>query len=305
MAIRLYGYFGHGNLGDEALCNAWRRAVPRLAQARVVAPPRLPQGPAVTLFCGGILQDRTSLRSLLFYTTAARCAARNGPYALAAVGVDVHRHWGRCALRRVVGAAGFTSGRDPGSCRALAEAGGTPCQARDVALTLPHPERRSGGPVLVNLTRAVVQDARVSVRAFACRLGQDLGTGVRGVVLARGEDEVALRGLSLVQPNTPQEFMELLAGARLVIAARLHALELALLCGVPFVLAEATEKARAFVELVERDLPAPVPRVPGASIPGWVMSSSWSRALVRARERLVDEAWEGVRDVSRWLDRVA
>ncbi len=305
MAVRLYGYFGHGNLGDEALCTAWRRAVPRLVRARVVAPPWFPRGPGTTLFCGGILQDRTSLRSLLFYAAAVRYAASRGPCALAAVGVDVHSAWGRRALRSAVGVAGFISGRDTPSCRAIAAAGGTPREARDVALTLPAPARRCGGPVLVNLTHAVAPDERACVRALALRAGGFLDADVRGVVLARGEDEVALRGFALVRPDTPETFMELLAGARLVIAARLHALELALLCGVPFVLVEAAEKTRAFIELVERELPAPVPRVPGPAIPGWLMSSQWSRALGRARERLVGEAWEGVRDVSRWLDRVA
>lgn len=304
MAVRLYGYFGHGNLGDEALCIAWRRADPRLARSYVLAPPALPRGRGTTLFCGGILQDRTSLRSLLFYAAAVRCAARRGPCALAAVGVDVHSRCGKRVLRSALEAADYVSGRDPSSCSAIAEAGRTFREARDVALTLPAPVRRGGGPVLVNLTHAIPSDERASARAVALRMGQALDADVRGMVLARGEDDVALSGLSLVRPDNPDAFMKVLARARLVIAARLHALEFALLCGVPFVLVEGAEKSRAFVELVERDLPEPVPRVRGGPIPEWLLSPEWSRALGRAREHLVGEAWEGIRDVSRWLDCV-
>ncbi|MFO8034648.1 MAG: hypothetical protein R6U88_05770, partial [Candidatus Bipolaricaulota bacterium] len=132
-----------------------------------------------------------------------------------------------------------------------------------------------------------------------------LCTVVRGLVLARGEDERALRGLALVQPDDPAELMGSLASASLVFAARLHALELALLCRAPFVAVATTEKVRSFVSLVERELPRPVPRVPGAGAGEWLRSEDWLRALDRARGRLVEEAWTGVNDVREWLRTVA
>ncbi|MFO8034258.1 MAG: hypothetical protein R6U88_03715, partial [Candidatus Bipolaricaulota bacterium] len=163
MKARLYGYFGHGNLGDEAIQEAWRRAVPSLRRAHVQAPPRLPRGRGVTLFAGGILQDRSSVRSLIFYSAALGVAARGGPCGLAAVGVDVQSRAGRLVLSRAVPKADFASARDPKSYRELADVGAKPREARDVALTLSAPRHQGGGPVLVNLTPAVPPAVRHAV----------------------------------------------------------------------------------------------------------------------------------------------
>ncbi len=305
MRTRLYGYFGRGNLGDEAVRQAWREAVASLRETGVQGPPWLPRGPGVTLFAGGILQDRSSLRSLLFYSVALQVAARQGPIALAAVGVDVHRRPGRAVLGWAVSKVDFASGRDRESCQALAAAGGRPREARDVALTLSAPGYRGGGPVLVNLTPAVPPAVRSEVLTSAERAARTLHTGLRGLVLARGEDERVLRGLTLVKPAGPTELMEVLSAAPLVFAARLHAMELALLCRAPFVAVSATRKAGAFLQLVERELPCPVPRLPGKGPGRWTESADWLRALERARERLVEEAWTGVNDVRNWLRSVA
>ncbi len=303
--MRLYGYFGRGNLGDEAVQQAWRRAVPALREALVQGPPRLPRGRAVTLFGGGVLQDRSSLRSLLFYALAVRAAARWGPCALSAVGVDVHSRPGRAALARAVPRVHFCSGRDPDSCEALAAAGGRPREARDVALTLPAPPYRGRGSVLVNLTPGVSRAECRAVVASAVQTARVLRADLRGLVLARGEDERVLCGLSLLCPATPAQLMDILSSARVLFAARLHALEFALLCGTPFVAVPVTRKTRAFLRLVERELPRPVPRLPEESRVGWMESADWRRALHRARELLVEEAWTGVNDVREWLRTVA
>ncbi len=305
MKARLYGYFGRGNLGDEAILAAWQEAVPTLRRAEVASPPGLPWGRKITLFAGGILQDRTSLRSLAWYAGAIRMAARAGPCALAAVGADVRSEAGRAVLGWALSPVRFVSGRDPESCRTMRLAGGDAAEARDVALTLCAPRHRGGGSVLVNLTHAVPPPIRRSVVAAARDAARTLRTEARGLVSARGEDEPALEGLPLVRPGTSAELLRVLASAALVIAARLHVLELALLCRTPFVAVPWTDKCLAFLRLVERELPCPAPRLPSEAPQGWLSSIRWSKALERARERLVMEAWMGVSDVQYWLRSTA
>jgi len=305
MKARLYGYFGHGNLGDEAVREAWCSGVPLLRRATVERPPQLPLTKAVTLFAGGLFQDESSLRSLVFYTTAVRVAGLRGPAALAAVGVDVGSGPGMLLLRQAVAGADFISARDPESCHQLAAAGGNPREARDVALTLGSPHYRGGGAVLVNLTPRVPKAVVGEVLRSADHTARSLRTTVQGLVLARGEDERSMSGLRILSPTTPWELMEALARAPLIYATRLHAVELALLVGTPFVAVTATHKLQAFLALVDRELPRPIPCMPGEGADNWLQGPDWLRALGRARERLVDEAWTGVNDVHRWLRSVA
>ncbi|HIE47407.1 TPA: hypothetical protein EYP84_00770, partial [Candidatus Bipolaricaulota bacterium] len=110
-------------------------------------------------------------------------------------------------------------------------------------------------------------------------------------------------GLDPLRPATPAQALELLAAAPLIIAARLHALELALVAGTPFVALPYAHKVNAFLHLVERGLPAPVPRVPAGAED--LLAGDWQRGLLRARERLGEEAREGIRDVENWLAQVA
>jgi len=87
------------------------------------------------------------------------------------------------------------------------------------------------------------------------------------------------------------------------VGARLHALELALASGTPFVALPYADKVEDFLSLVERDLPARVPRSPA-----WaeeVLSPSWRVGLLRARARLAEEAQEGIEDVRNWLRSLA
>ncbi len=305
MRTRLYGYFAHGNLGDEAVREAWMRAVPLLRDSTVQRPPRLPLRRAVTLFAGGLLQDESSLRSLLFYTTAVRTAALRGPAALAAVGVDVHSGPGKLLLSLAVRGADYVSARDPESCLQLAKAGASAHQARDVALTLDPPRYRGDGAILVNLTPAVPKPIVREVLHSAGQCAKGLRTTVRGLVMAREEDERAITGLPVFRPSDPAELMRALANAPLVYTARLHAAELALVVGAPFVAIPTSHKLRAFLGLVDRDLPRPIPCVPDERPAEWLHGDAWRRALERAKERLVDEAWTGVEDVHRWLRNVA
>lgn len=143
----LAGYYGHGNWGDEASLAAllqilsreevcvlsgrpeWTRAqygvesVPRLQMGAVY---RTVRGASALLLGGGsLLQDATSLRSLLYYLTLIRWGMQaSGRVALIAQGVgplrrSVSKRLVRWALRDVP----FITVRDPESARLLQSLG--------------------------------------------------------------------------------------------------------------------------------------------------------------------------------------
>ena len=300
--VGLYGYFGHGNLGDEALRLSWSRTLQGRFCLSTCSPPRLPfrQGP--WLFCGGLLQDRTSLRSLLFYMAAIGTAARRAPVALASVGVDLRRRVSREAVRAALARVDYLSVRDEFSATELSRLGFNPKVYPDPVLSWRPPTRRPGGAVLVNLVSELPAWLRTQAVVQAQRLGAGLKAPVKGLAMSP-QDLPALAGLDPLRPATPAQALELLAAAPLIIAARLHALELALVAGTPFVALPYAHKVNAFLHLVERGLPAPVPRVPAGAED--LLAGDWQRGLLRARERLGEEAREGIRDVENWLAQVA
>lgn len=300
--VGLYGYFGHGNLGDEALRLTWTQALRERFRVFTCSPPRLPFRRGPWLFCGGLLQDRTSLRSLLFYLAAIGVAARRAPVALASTGVDLRRRVSRKAVRTALAGVEYLSVRDEFSAKELSRLGLRPKVYPDPVLSWRPPPRRPGGAVLVNLVPGIPAALRAQAIAQAQRLGAVLKAPVKGLAMSP-QDLPALAGLPPLRPATPAQALELLAAAPLIIAARLHALELALVAGTPFVALSYARKVEAFLHLVERELPAPVPRAPDG--PEDLRAGDWQRGLLRARERLREEAEEGIGDVESWLVQVA
>ncbi len=307
MELVLYGYFDKGNLGDEALALLWRERLSALGPVRVLSPPRLPGG-EVVVFAGEPLQDRTSRRSFLFYAAAIRAACRRGQAVLGAVGVDLRSRISLGLLPRILHGVAYISVRDPRSRAVLCSAGIPVREARDAALLLPAPRGGSGGPVLLNLVPMLPGAVRQGALAFAREVARELGEELVGFVMDRGEDGVTLRGLPLIVPRSPAEALKAIASASLLIGSRLHSLEFALLCGTPFVAVPYAPKVESFLRLVERDLSLPVPRLPGTT-PGealeGILTDGYGRGLARARERLRDEAEEGMRDVIRFLREMA
>jgi len=202
----------------------------------------------------------------------------------------------------VLGRIGYLSVRDELSWEELSRLELEPKLYPDPVLSWQPPARRRGGAVLVNLVPGLPAGLRARTIAQARRLGAALKAPVKGLAMSP-RDLPALAGLPSLRPTTPAQALEFLAAAPLVIAARLHALELALLAGTPFVALPYARKVEAFLQLVERELPAPVPRAPERAED--LLAGDWRRGLVRARERLREEAEEGIRDVKRWLVQVA
>ncbi len=307
MNLWVYGYFGRGNLGDEALARVWRVRLSGLGRVKLVSPPRLP-GAEVTVFTGEPLQDRTSRRSFLFYAAALRRAARRGRAVLGAVGVDVRSRISLALLPHILRGVDYISVRDTRSLGILRSRGIGAREARDVALLLPAPRGGPGGPVLLNLVPALPAAVRRRATGLARHAAAALGKELRGLVMDRKEDVAALRGLPLLAPRSVEEALDVVASATLLIGARLHALEFALLCGTPFVAVPYAPKVISFLDLVERDLPDGVPRIHGeGDAAAWeaAIAPEHLRALRRARERLREEAEEGMEDVLRFIRGVA
>jgi polysaccharide pyruvyl transferase WcaK-like protein len=305
--VVVYGYFGKGNLGDEALAEVWRGALAESGRVKLSAPLQIPRGDVV-IFTGEPLQDRTSRRSLLFYSLAIQAAARRGRVVLGAVGVDVRSFVGRRLLLRILRRVDYISVRDPHSRKLLGSLGIGAREFRDAALLLPPCETHRRRGVLLNLVPALPPGTRAEALRFARGIARRLGVEPKGFVMARGEDEQALVGLELIAPRTVDEAREVIGGATLVVGARLHFLEFALLCGTPFVAVPYAPKVSAFLALVERDLPHEISRIPGASVRDTlekILSPHYGAALKAARERLQAEASEGVEDVVRFLRAMA
>lgn len=300
--VRLYGYFGHGNLGDEALRETWIATLAPEFRVRTCSPPRPPVARGPWLFCGGLLQDRTSIRSLAFYAAAIRFASGRGPVGLAGIGVELHRGAARGLVKAALAGVGYLSVRDAPSQEALATLGFEARLFPDPVLSWAPPPRRGEGGLLLNLVPTLPSGLRARAVAEALSLGEALGTRVKGLAMSPA-DVPALKGLPVLRPATPAQALELVAAASLVIAARLHALELALVAGTPFVALPYAGKVEAFLQLVERELLAPVPRAPGGAED--LLGGDWRRGLLRARDRLREEAREGIEDVRRWLRALA
>lgn len=152
--ITVSGYYGCGNAGDEAVLAGIRASFERVAPGRVrlVA---LSQNPVETtclhsipasyrmsvaslqatlektdlLLSGGgsLLQDTTSVRSLLYYLFVCRQARHNHvPYMFYAQGLGpLHRSMSRFLVKRVANHAAGITVRDQASAELLAEIGVT------------------------------------------------------------------------------------------------------------------------------------------------------------------------------------
>lgn len=270
------GYYGAGNLGDEALLagllGALRRrgasdvAVLSLDPERTRAlhgvrahhrisglPYALLRSDVVISGGGGLLQDVTSARSLDYYLAVIGVARALGKrvvvygQSLGPLGPRGRRRVAR-ALRGVpIGL------RDAPSLALAHDLGLDAAGLADAALLLrAPPSRRRDALVLVPRG-----DRPIATHALA-RLGAHArARGVRVVALSfhPAQDDVAVAALREALPGVetpacerPSEALALLAGARLVASVRLHGSILATVAGVPHVALAYDPKVRGFAE---------------------------------------------------------
>ncbi|HEY1654060.1 MAG TPA: polysaccharide pyruvyl transferase CsaB [Candidatus Tumulicola sp.] len=283
MRVLISGYYGFGNLGDEALLEIIVRRIrarfpgvdvevlsasPGLTAAAfdVIGSPRWPwravreavgRADVVISGGGGLLQNATSLRSLLYYAGVVREAIRgNRRTMIFAQSIGPLDRWGRAVVRRF--------------CRGLRRATVRDERSRELfhALVPDTPVDRTADPVFLYDLNASDCDlaadglgpesgpyAVVSVRkipglkagsAAIARAVDRLARehGVRAAFLplgGAGDAEVstaiirACESAPVLLPECPlPKAAAILRGARVVVGMRLHALVLAARFGVPF-----------------------------------------------------------------------
>lgn len=268
--VALLGYFGFGNQGDEAILAGTLDLL--RSRAPSFRPLVLSQDPSVTheihsveaaprsslfsivkslgpedrfmLSGGGLLQDRTSLRSLLYYLWALRQAGRRAATVHWAVGVGPLSPLGRTFVG-LFGAPTYSVLRDEGSSRALIGAGYP--QARvttgaDAAFTLKGTRPEPIGGTIGYAPRSF---PGTDALTFGRELIQEAGKIGKSVVLLpfrETEDGPLCRdlrdhsgGIATIRdlPKDPRSIPGALKDLEGLVAVRLHALVLGSLAGVP------------------------------------------------------------------------
>lgn len=324
----LSGYYGFGNLGDEALlavivarlrarfpaCAVEVLSGDPAATARaygVEATPRMDVGrvrgaieraDVVLSGGGGLLQNVTSLKSLLYYSNVIRSAVRAGkPTVIFAQSVGPLDFWGRAVVRAFCGGVARATVRDERSRALLASllpAVNVERTADPVFLFEPGSER------LDLAAEGLADDDRHPLVVVSVRKWQ--GGGTTAQLVANAVDRLAARHAARVAflplggppdaeasttvirkcastpvllPDYPLgQAAQVVGRASLVIGMRLHALIIAARLGVPFLALPYDPKVTALLE--ELRYPEAPLFVPGEPPP--------SPADLAAR---VDAAW--------------
>jgi polysaccharide pyruvyl transferase CsaB len=322
------GYYGFGNLGDEALLGIitaeLRRRHPDCAidvlsndpaeTARtygVEATPRADIGAvkraigradAVLSGGGGLLQNVTSLRSLLYYAGVIRTAVRAGkPTMIFAQSVGPLDFWGKAVVRNFCRGVAAATVRDERSRELLAPLiPGTRVETTadpvflfapgEAPLDLAAEGLGEGSDPLVVVSVRRWTGAETTAAAVATavdRLTEQHGARVAFLPLGGPSDAEASTGVirksrtsPVLLPHYPlAQAAQVIGRARLVIGMRLHALIIAARLGVPFVALPYDPKVGALLD--ELAYPLPPLFTPGAKPPP-----------AADLERAIDAAWE-------------
>jgi len=296
------GYFGFGNAGDEAVlaamlahlrvldshatftatsgnpkqteelhnCSATSRQNPReLLSAISKCDVFLSGG-------GSLVQDVTSVRNALYYTTMLRTARMLGkPTMVYAQGVGPLRsQTARVAARAAFQGARIVTVRDGDSAGLLRVIGVTRAVeiTADPVWDLSNAESGSrksekgnaGQEWVVALRSWPGEEGGAAGRIIRAvrELAREAGATVRFLAMQPGVDDVLLG--SLVAPEEwmetkgkhPREIIDAVSGASLVLAMRLHALIFAASLGVPVVAFDYDPKVRALANIIGAPLVA-------------------------------------------------
>lgn len=269
MRVLVSGYYGYGNLGDEALLSGMvdglrGRDVEVWVLSRDPAATRRLHGvrsahrygallsaiarcDAVVSGGGGLLQDGSSRRSLSYYLGVLRLARRlRKPGVVYAQSVGPLSATGRDRVARVLRSVPIAV-RDSASRSLLRSMGLDATVVADPALLLPCPGRRvpepapdsePPAPVLLvpRAGHAGLNDALVG--AGRQLRAQGLPVAVLGLHEPEDDAEVArvatALGVQALRASTPADAMRHVAGSRYVLSVRLHGLIFAAACGVGF-----------------------------------------------------------------------
>jgi polysaccharide pyruvyl transferase CsaB len=324
MRILLSGYYGFGNVGDEALLQvivAQLRARYPFAtldvlsatpeetahELGITATPRWDQDAIRTAVAradvvlsggGGLLQNATSLKSLLYYAGIIRTALRAGKRTMVfAQSIGPLDFWGKRTVRECCKGLHAATVRD-GRSRALLSplVPGTPIERTADPVFLYDPPARNGAqsevlldaePLVVVAVRKTAHyaDGLPVLAAAVDRLAERHGARVAFVPFGGMPDAEAATSVirkcrskpMLVPCDSLDDIAGTLARATLVIGIRLHALILAVRLGIPFLAVPYDPKVAGLLEDVAYPLP-----------PLWTPGTRGDSARIDA---LVDGAW--------------
>ena len=294
--VLISGYYGFGNLGDEALLEVivgqLRRDFPAAsievlsatpqrtaADYRVDATPRwdwravrsaIGRSDVVLSGGGGLLQNGTSLRSLLYYAAILREAIRTGRKAMIfAQSIGPLDFWGRWVVKGFCKGLDRATVRDQRSLRLLEELlpkvpvertadpvflYDRPAVRADLAADGLGPESGAYAVISVRkiasfrdaipvLARAVDRLAEHNVRAAFLPLG-----GAADAALSTDVIRACSSAPVLLPECTLEKAAAIFQGARVAIGMRLHALVLAARFAVPFLAVPYDPKVTALCE---------------------------------------------------------
>jgi polysaccharide pyruvyl transferase CsaB len=301
--LLLSGYYGFGNLGDEALLEVIVQrvrgrfpsarlevlsATPEMTTARygIEAAPRwdwravrsaIARADVVLSGGGGLLQNATSLRSLLYYAGVLREGIRTHKKTMVfAQSIGPLDFWGRLVVRRFCRGLDRATVRDERSRRLLAElVPQTPIErsadpvflyegSADADLTSEGLGPESGPYAVVSVRKSTgFADVAAIVARVVDRLAQQhdvraafLPMGGAGDAALSTEVIRACASSPVILPEpTLANAAAILRGARLVVGMRLHALILAARYAVPFLPLAYDPKVSSLCEDLKYPLP--------------------------------------------------
>ncbi len=340
MRFLLSGYYGFGNLGDEALLRIivsqlktrYPHAKLDVLSAQpdetaheygIETTPRWDQGAikdsiseadVVLSGGGGLLQNATSLKSLLYYAGIIRTAVRAEKRAMIfAQSIGPLDFWGKQTVRECCKGLQAATVRDERSRALLAPLVPSTSVVRtgDPVFLYEPPERpfdlepyglgpQSEPYVLVCVRKtAHFNDAVATLAAAVDRLAERHGARVAFVPFGGSADAeastVVIRKCTskpmLVELDGLDAVAAAISRAKLVIGVRLHALILAIRFGVPFLALPYDPKVTGLIEDVRYPLPA-------LWTPGSKATSSHGGALV-------DDVWSRHDELSAHLVQAA
>lgn len=257
MRLLVSGYYGFGNVGDEALL--WgiltglgtegvtvlsrHPATTKLlhgvgAVHRLRGLPALPGHDALVSGGGGLLQDKTSARSLRYYLGLITLAKRLGKRVVVyGQSVGPLSPDGERAVAKVL--CGVPVAVRDRASQALLERLDIPSTlVADAALLVPRPVTAptDTAPVLL-IPRGGYPEITAALVRLAERLHRE-GVLLAGLALHPDEDGASLAELPpavvRLEAPTPQAALNVIAESRHVVSARLHGLVLAAHAGRPF-----------------------------------------------------------------------
>ena len=278
MKVLISGYYGFGNLGDEALLSGMlggltgqqvtvlshkpeeTRALHSVAAAhRVTGLYELLRHDALISGGGGLLQDKTSTRSLQYYLGVITLARRLGKRVVVyGQSVGPLSAAGERAVAKTLRGLPVAV-RDEPSQVLLDQLGVRSTLVADAALLLPKPKVKpqTDAPVLF-----IPRGGYPAVTDVFIKLAQrlsDEGVSVTGLALQPSEDEAALTHLLEAVPTltklsatTPHEALAKVAESRYLVSARLHGLIFAARAGRPFSGVAYDPKVEAFLTALGR-----------------------------------------------------